>query len=49
MTKRELYQCDNCGYVQNDDYAEGIFQCHICNEDFCEECKDEHAQQECFG
>lgn len=49
MTKIEQTKCDSCGYVQDGDYADGIYECAICNDDYCEECKNDHAMSECFN
>ena len=48
MTKstKEAYKCDNCGNEGESDY---IRQCNLCDNDFCQDCRDDHANEECYG
>lgn len=47
MTKREAWECDNCGGIDTTENGEHIKICYVCNQDFCEDCQDEHAKDEC--
>jgi len=47
MTERKAWECDSCGAVDSSEYGEYTKQCHICNNDFCQECQEEHAKDEC--
>lgn len=50
MTKKEIevYECDNCGNEYDSD-SNYIKQCHHCDNDYCDDCQEEHAKDECFG
>jgi hypothetical protein len=51
MARKTIHVCENCEYYQepHDDYPERcMFECHVCNEYFCDDCHEEHAMQECF-
>ena len=49
-----MTQCDNCEYIQQSSTFDetdvlAMFKCNICNCDFCEDCKDEHADEEIWN
>ena len=48
MTKIDnpQYECDSCGGIY-DGSSDFIKQCSHCQDDFCEECQEEHAKDEC--
>lgn len=50
MTKIEVTQCDSCGFKQDPDTydGDGIYECKICSNDYCDDCKDDHANEECW-
>lgn len=47
-----MYECDSCGFTDSQDDPNmkvEIKQCFVCNKDFCDECQEDHARDECFG
>jgi hypothetical protein len=47
-TMKEIYECDMCG-AEYDSESDYIRQCVICDDDFCQDCRDDHANEEAFG
>lgn len=46
-----MYECDYCGFTDPQDdpnMTVQILQCLVCNKDFCDDCRKEHAIEECF-
>lgn len=52
MTTVSRTECDNCGYIQqstnpmDETDVLDMFKCNICKGDYCEDCKNEHADEE---
>lgn len=55
MPKIEITVCESCEYRQepsspfNEEAVRGVYECDICKEYYCEECREEHAVMECYG
>ena len=52
MTTKKTYECDWCGFTDPQDDPNmqvEIKHCFVCDQDFCDECQEEHAIEECFG
>lgn len=45
MTEVKSFECDTCGSLHDGD-SDYIKQCYICNQDFCNDCAEEHAKDE---